>query len=147
MKKMVTTFYLAVYSRIWYHLVTEQTGEGSERYTRTHPLFSLGSSPILGLPAARGKTSLNARDWWKRKWIIIYLKVMHTIPTNTHSPSFSLCPVWGPISQERSRSSWFRLPAPSTQQKGALPKPSVPDLPRPHGPNSLAKPHGPWKDV
>ena len=41
---------------------------------------------------------------------------MHTV---LPSP---LCPVWGTISQERSRSPWFRLPAPSTWQKGSTSK-------------------------
>ena len=41
---------------------------------------------------------------------------MHTV---LPSP---LCPVWGTLSQERSRSPWFRLSAPSTWQKGSISK-------------------------
>ena len=90
------------------------------------PSFSGGSSPHMrfALPAARGKMSLNARDWWKGKVLLfkLYRLKFFRIPTNAHSPSFSLCPVWGAVSQEVSRSPWFRLSAPSTWQKGALPK-------------------------
>ena len=65
---------------------------------------------------------------------IIQTKVLR-IPTNTHSPSFSLCPVWGTLSQERSRSPWFRLSAPSTWQKKSTSKAAWSWLsPKPHGP-------------
>ena len=45
------------------------------------------------------------------------LKILKSfrIPTNAHSPSFSLCPVWVPYLRKRSRSPWFRLLAPSAE--------------------------------
>ena len=48
---------------------------GGVRYTITEriPIFLRGFPPPtrFALPAARGKTSLNARDWWKGKELFI----------------------------------------------------------------------------
>ena len=46
-------------------LVTEQTGEGGLNDIKDPPFFLQGFLPCtrFTLPAARGKMSLNARDW------------------------------------------------------------------------------------
>ena len=59
--------------------VTEQAGWGVNNI-KDPPFFSGASSPHtrFALPAARRKTSLNARDWWKGKelftWKLYKLK-------------------------------------------------------------------------
>ena len=91
------------------------------------PFFSEGSSPVLGslcLPPEERRLSVPEIGEKERSYYLF--KVIQTIPTNAHSPSCSLCPVQGTVSQERSTSPWFRLPAPSMWQKGALPKPRGP---------------------
>ena len=71
--------------------VTEQIWGGAERYKRS-PLFLWGFLPYtrFALPAARGKMSLNARDWWKGKELLfiwnntdsssLEYPQMHTVP-------------------------------------------------------------------
>ena len=73
------------------------------------PLFSGGSSPVLGSfcpPPEERHLSMPEIGEKERNYYLfkLYRLKVFRIPTNAHSPSFSLRPVQGTISQERSRS-------------------------------------------
>ena len=121
---------------MWIVYVTEQMG--GEWYKRT-PLFLRGFLPCtrFALPDTRGKTSLNARDWWKGKELLFiwnnteYGLKFFRIPTNAQS--FLLPSAHSGVPYLRKEVEVLGSGCPSVPAPTAMLPPQSPVSPKPCG--------------